>query len=122
MRQMRDLYRWVEADYPAYVSAAEKLLPDHATDPRFPFVVRQLWLKWCGEPPAHWHDDFRATYMGFCQTFDWTMHGAPEWVTPGLLYRTLSLCQCRYPVPLRTNDALGIILRVGSFQDEMRLA
>jgi hypothetical protein len=120
MRQMRELYEPMEPDYPAYFLTAEQLLSDQATDPRFPFVVRQLWLEWCGEPPEHWQDSFRATYMRFCQTFDWTMHAAPAWVTPGLVFRTLSLCQRRYPVRLRTSDALSIIHRVGLLQGEMR--
>lgn len=114
---LRDLYGEVEADYPPFLKTARKLLPNDADDARFPFIIRRLWMEWAGELPDDWKDRLPQEYKAFRDGYDWSVKGAPSWITTALVHRTLTLYQHRYPVRLTTADALGMIERVGSLHD-----
>ena len=45
--------------------------------------------------------------------------GAPKWVTPALITKTLQVWQPYYDYPLTTNDALDMLLNVGLLFDTL---
>lgn len=102
-------------EFSEFFRDAVPLAEERSEERRFKFIAWNLWRE--GAKADHY---FAEKYDRWAEEFDWSLRGAPSWITLKLVERTLSVLQPRYTTPLTVEDAIDILDRVGRLADVLK--
>lgn len=98
-----------DIDFPDYLSQARVVLPDGTSDPRFEFVVYQLWMMEDHYGAEGCEARLPSRYESFVRDFDWNVPEGPPYATDARVLEVLSFMQRRYPCQLRAEAAIRML-------------
>ena len=122
-KHARQMHSQNDDAYAEFVKEARTALPGFADDPQFPFILRRVWMEGGPDGQDDWEASLlpvvRSRYRLFVRLIERGLkrEALESWITPQLVYSTLSLWQRRVPYRMRVEHAVRMLRRTGRIAD-----